>query len=223
METYMSKRPDGSNFAVEWEPLNASMASIKGQDGLFCRYCLEDGSGGFGVLVDGICSKGCEGSMQWLKDNAHRLVKKVVEVQEATDKVEEKMDYVADPRALKYFDGNSRVTVMFSELARAGSKGLLISEVCQTLQTLFKADAKSVKQDVSTKCSKWGNKATNKHHDEWWLLQGGRPSKGRPRNGETKDRRLFVVFCGEEIPAEAFIPDDKKGMPDWLISQLEKV
>lgn len=223
MSTYISKRPDGSTFELEWEAVSASMATIQKYEGMFCRFCLENGKGGVGAIVDGVCSKGCKESMVWLKENASKIQKKVSVVEEKTIQVDvAELNYEADPKAKKYFDDNSRVMVMFSELCKAGPKGLMISEVCTRLQDLFKADEKSVKQDVSTKCSKWGNKESNKHHNDWWLLQDGKPSKGRPKAGETKDRRLFLVFQGQEIPAEAFIPEDKKGIPQWLISQIEK-
>ena len=226
MAIYTGHKPDGTEFKFEWEAVSKTTARITNREGDYCRFCLETNKGkGIGLWVNGYCSAGCKDSLEWVNANGHLFKKKEVEKTTESIKVEEKtvsVNYTADPRAEQFFDKETRVFVMFSELCKAGAAGLMISEITKTLVDLFNADEKSVKQDIATKCSKWCSLTANKHPDEWWLLQSEKPAKGRPGKGETKDRRLWLVWStDDELPEGVVIPDDKTKLPTWLIAKVK--
>lgn len=227
MAIYTGHKPDGTEFKYEWEAVSKTTAHITNREGDYCRFCLETNKGkGIGLWVGGYCSAGCKDSLEWVKANGHLFKKKEEAKPTEVSKVEEKkvsVNYIADPRAEQFFDKETRVFVMFSELCKAGAAGMMISDITKVLVELFNADEKSVKQDIATKCSKWCSLSANKHPDEWWLLQSEKPAKGRPASGETKDRRLWLVWStDDELPSEAFIPEDTSKMPSWLSAKIKK-
>ena len=122
MPIYQGKRPDGSVFEIEWVPLSEDVATIKGKSANFCRPCLETNYGGIGILIDGICSNGCQESTSRMKTRVKKVPSKIEQRLNNLEKEKEKenklKDYTSDPRAIKYFpDVDSRSHLMFSELA----------------------------------------------------------------------------------------------------------
>ncbi len=221
MAIYNGKRPNGTTFQLEWEPVNEfeGIAKSHSPGTKLCRFCLEkQPPDGIGILIENVCSNKCEESNDWFNKNIHRF--KQITQETSPEKKEMKEAYVGDSRALKYFrDESSRAYVIFSELLKAGPNGCLMTDLQKTLSDLTGATEKSIQQDVSAKSSKWRSIKTNPFHNEWWLFTSAEPKRGRPQKG-SEGMRLWIVFKGGSIPDKAWVTKDTS-VPQWVKEALK--
>jgi hypothetical protein len=226
MPTYIGNRKDGSSYKVEWSKTSPISASVEKMNGSYCLFCLEDNNPkGIGLLVDGACSNACERSSNFLS------VRKRIVVQAKLDENIDNLsnsnllsesrkscsDYLCDTRAVKY-GLKGRSGIIFSELVKVGADGIMISDLISVVSEVTGESEKTIKADVSSKLSRWTSLKNNNNQDDWWILSDKKAERGRPAEGTTKDRKVWIVFRQDDIPISAYIPPPEN-LPYWVVKK----